>query len=259
MMAASSTKPRLTRTTSKAHTRNWKGATTRARARRSRNRQRGGRDSSRRHRWRFERGVRRTSGSWTPVESARALSSRIGRRPSCAYSIELFSAMVSSSQTWYCPAVDWLSPNCVVARQAAPSSRQRRRAVRVEPHLRRRVRTRRSQPRPASSTWNSKIRAFAYAEERMRADTSRLAVSNRASETGSALIADLNAKDIDGAVDRYSSNWCTPIVAGRRSACDGFRVTATGRRTVCGQYSQFEGGPLAVRGDNLRSVDPPFR
>ena len=94
--------------------------------------------------------------------------------------------------------------------------------------------------------------AFAYTESSLRVPATRLAVSNRASATGSALIADLNAKDIDAAVARYSEQL---VYADRRSVggalVTDFPSVRLGVEVGCTQYSTFEGAPLAVRGDNL--------
>ena len=95
--------------------------------------------------------------------------------------------------------------------------------------------------------------AFAYAEERLRATASRLAVANRATQTAtkycrtpcglSTSMARLNAAPI---------NLCMTIVG--ESA-----VTRSAAEPTCGrpserifaQYTQFESRTLAVRGENL--------
>ena len=165
-------------------------------------------------------------------------------------SVELFSAMVSSSRTWY-TAVQWLSPTCVVARQereAVGNDDERYEWSRIYVgEFERGVLT-----GICEFDVEFEDQAFAYAEERMRADTSRLAVSNRASETALALIADLNANDIGGAVARYSEQ----VVYTDRRPIGGALVTnfasiELGVEAARRQYSQFEGRTLAVRGDNL--------
>ena len=49
--------------------------------------------------------------------------------------------------------------------------------------------------------------AFAYAEERMRATPSRLAVTNRASASGNPSSRQLHSGDIDAAAAVYSDNF----------------------------------------------------
>ena len=94
--------------------------------------------------------------------------------------------------------------------------------------------------------------AFAYAEERMQATASRLAVTNRAAEVGRLLIEALGDHDIDAAVTAYSEKFDyddhrrlsgDPIddIAGARAAIE--RILA--------QYSQFDADVLAVRGEGL--------
>lgn len=165
-------------------------------------------------------------------------------------SVKLFQAMVSSSRIWL-SAIQWLSPNCAVARQEREAVGKE-----GEKYTWTRIYVCEFEDGLGTALCDFDVefeeQAFAYAEERMRANASRLAVTNRASETGSALIADLNAKDIDGALAHLSEQ----VVYTDRRPIGGALVTdfasmRLGVETACRQYSKFEGGPLAVRGDNI--------
>ncbi len=88
--------------------------------------------------------------------------------------------MVSSARAWH-SAMRWLSPSCCVTRLDREAVGPRRRTLRVDANL--------CQRGPRSAGWRRLCQfeledeeaAFAYAEERVRATTSRLAVSNQAS------------------------------------------------------------------------------
>ena len=84
--------------------------------------------------------------------------------------------------------------------------------------------------------------AFAYAEERVRAASSRLAVTNRASDTLDSVYNAMRADDVDAAAGFYRD-----------------RFTYDDRRSRTGnpiedlaQYSRFETRTLAVRGERLQ-------
>jgi hypothetical protein len=94
--------------------------------------------------------------------------------------------------------------------------------------------------------------AFAYAEERMLAASSRLALTNRASEVADGLVAAFHARNIDAAVDAYSD----PLVYDDRRRLSGDPINdragvraATERLRE--QYTVFEARTLAVRGERL--------
>ena len=91
--------------------------------------------------------------------------------------------------------------------------------------------------------------AFAYAEERMQATASRLAVSNRASRTSEAVLRAMQARDTDGTAACYSE----PLVYDdrRRLAGNPLPDLHTASERVFEQYTQFEGRMLAVRGERL--------
>ena len=94
--------------------------------------------------------------------------------------------------------------------------------------------------------------AFAYAEERMRAQAGRLAVTNRASGTLHALRRAMQAHDIDASTRCYAE----PFSYGdhRRiggGPIDGREAMRTAILRVFEQYTQFEHRVLAVRGQRL--------
>ena len=94
--------------------------------------------------------------------------------------------------------------------------------------------------------------AFAYAEERMRAASSRLAVANRASETVEAGRLAMLAHDVDTLVALYSDRF---EYDDRRRLSGGPRDTPAALRAaverLLGQYPRFEWRRLAVRGERL--------
>ena len=95
--------------------------------------------------------------------------------------------------------------------------------------------------------------AFAYAEERVRAASSRLAVSNRASDVAHPIVEALRARNIDAVVGVYSDQLVYDDH--RRLSGDPIEGRAGVRAAterVCGQYSEFEARTLAVRGDRLQ-------
>ncbi len=94
--------------------------------------------------------------------------------------------------------------------------------------------------------------AFAYAEERIRAVPSRLAVRNRAGDAGEAMMAAMRAHDANRVVEPYAGEF---VYDDRRrlsgepiSSVDAMRTAA---ERVFRQYTRFENRMLAVRGDRL--------
>ncbi|MEB3983033.1 AAA family ATPase [Mycobacterium sp. 663a-19] len=95
--------------------------------------------------------------------------------------------------------------------------------------------------------------AFALAEERTRATTSRLAVSNRASRVHNAVFNSLRAQDARAAVEFYSEQ---SIHDDRRRLPGGWvdnqaTMLASAERVLL-QYKRFEDRTLAVRGERLQ-------
>ena len=101
-------------------------------------------------------------------------------------SVEALDAMVASSRTWHA-VVSWLSPVWVVVRQHREAvGRDGERYEWLTLHVSE-VRGGRLQS-ICQFEIDDEEAAFAYAEERVRATASRLALTNRASETGEALV-----------------------------------------------------------------------
>ena len=83
--------------------------------------------------------------------------------------------------------------------------------------------------------------AFAYAEERMRATNSRLAVTNRASQTAQALHRAMSAADLEATIGCFSDLFVYDDR--RRLSGDPIRGVAELRAAVeriLAQYSRFE-------------------
>ena len=94
--------------------------------------------------------------------------------------------------------------------------------------------------------------AFAYAEERMRATASRLAVTNLASDSCDDVCRAMQNHDADGASRRYSETFVYDDH--RRISGDpvvGLDAMRTGIELVCEQYPHLEWRTLAVRGERL--------
>ena len=165
-------------------------------------------------------------------------------------SVEELSAMVTSYRVWS-PAACWLSKNWIVARHE------------------REALGRNGEKLSWSRLWAGETHggrftslcefdaddeeaAFAYAEERMRAAASRLAVCNRASEAGEAMMAAMRAHDANRVVEPYANEFVyddrRPFSGDPISGIDEMRVAA---EQVFQQYKRFDNGMLAVRGDRL--------
>src|SRR6478735_12193212 len=99
---------------------------------------------------------------------------------------------------------------------------------------------------------NDEDGAFAYAEERVRATTSRLAVTNQATRTAQAFWAAMRDHDVDGALECCSEGM---VYDDRRSISgdpihDRSTLQAAISR-ILEQYTDFEPHTLAVRGEHL--------
>ena len=174
-------------------------------------------------------------------------------------SIELFQAMVSSSQTWM-SVVTWLSPHCVVARQE-------REAVGDEGERYEWNRIYVVQFDQARLTAICEFelefeeQAFAYAEEQIRAAQSRLTVRNRASDVAQRFISALRDRDLERILSFSSDDLA---LDDRRRLAASSASHASEPNLRCGQefmraagegllrqFNTFELGALAVRGDRL--------
>ena len=121
----------------------------------------------------FEPGMRVENRSCTIIPS-RALDE-------LRSSVDEFKAMVRSSRIW-CAAVRWLSPTCAVVRHGREAVGHEGPELRVVADLRSRVsrRTVHGRLRIRYRVRRRGVRGQ-YAEERLRASASRLAVTNRVS------------------------------------------------------------------------------
>ncbi len=165
-------------------------------------------------------------------------------------SFEELSDMVASFRAWN-STVSWLSPRWSVARHE-------REAVGLdgEQFQWARLLVIEYRDRRFASLCNFDLEdadaAFAYAEERMRATSSRLAVSNRASEGANNLSTAMRARDVAGVVGAYSDQFVYDDR--RRRHGDPIEDRAELRAAVeriFEQFTGFEGQTLAVRGERL--------
>ena len=165
-------------------------------------------------------------------------------------SMEELDAMVGSSRTWY-SAVNWLSRNWAVARMD-------RAAVGLDDETYEWIRLYVIEIRDGLGTSicefdvEDEDAAFAHAEERMRASSSRLAVNNRASQIVDAVSLLNQANELDGAIAAHSDRFVYddrrklsghPVegLAEFRVACERFRE----------HYPYLAWRTLAVRGERL--------
>lgn len=165
-------------------------------------------------------------------------------------SVEELGAMVQSYRIWG-PSVCWLSREWMVGRHAREAvGRDGERylwtriyAGQIKDGLFRSL---------CEFDADDEDAAFAYAEERMRAAPSRLAVRNRASETASRAMIALQARDVDSVVAMYSDEVVHEahrhFTGGHIVGLAAFRAAVERLRE---QYSRFELQTLAVRGDRL--------
>lgn len=163
---------------------------------------------------------------------------------------EQLDAMVASMRSWL-SVVRWLSPSVAVGRFEREAFGQ---DDEVYAWARINV-TEISDGRVAAICQfevDDEESAFAYAEERLREATSRLAVTNRASVVGRALVAALNAGNIDAAVAAHAER--LEYDDRRRLSAYPIEGRAEVRRAIertCRQYTRFDTRALAVRGERL--------
>ena len=159
-------------------------------------------------------------------------------------------SLVASARTWM-SALCWLSPTWSI-------TRLEREAVGKDGELyswTRLIATEHRDGRFASMCefdLEDEEAAFAYAEERMRAASSRLAVTNRSCESVEAGWLAMRAHDVDAAVAFYSDRF---EYDDRRRLSGGPRDTPAALRAaverLLEQYPHFEWRTLAVRGERL--------
>ncbi len=154
-----------------------------------------------------------------------------------------------ASQRHWVPALVWLSPDCAVGRgeiaAVGPDGEQYNWNFIYVAECRDGLLL-------AVREFEDEDSAFAYAEEHLRAATSRLAVSNQASDAGEALGAAMNSLDADCVVERFSDEF---IYDDRRrfsggSIADLAELRAATER-IFSQYNYFESRLVAVRGERL--------
>ncbi len=191
----------------------------------------------------FEPGMRVESRSRTIIPS-RALDE-------LRSSVDEFKAMVRSSRIW-CAAVRWLSPTCAVVRHEREAvghegqSYEWSRIYALEIHGGRFT-------GGCEFDIEFEDEAFAYAEERLRASGSRLAVTNRASVVAERLAKAIRRdSDLETALAQFASD-C--VYEDRRRLSGDPIVGVFARRAalerIVQQYGHLTMSPVAVRGDRL--------
>ncbi len=166
---------------------------------------------------------------------------------------EQLHAMVASVRVWN-SAVCWLSPTWLVARHEREAIGQDGERYAWTSLLVGESRDGRLASLCVFDIDNEE-RAFADAEERMRAASSRLAVTNRASELAHSLLRAVEARDADAAAEVYADQF---VYEDRRRLSGDPIVDHAGMRAaverIYEQFSVFDGRTLAVRGERLALV-----
>ena len=158
--------------------------------------------------------------------------------------------MVTSVKTWQ-PAVCWLSPNYCVGRterEAIGPDGEQYAWTRLHVFELRNGRL----ASMCEFELGDEEQAFAHAEERVRADASRLALRNKASETIAALARAGQVRDLDAMFGWYSDGFTYDDR--RRLSGNPITTGATLRfaqQRILEQYSHFDFHTLAVRGERL--------
>ena len=166
-------------------------------------------------------------------------------------SIEQLDSMIASARSWN-STVCWLSPTWFVARherQAVGSDGERYDWSLIGVFEIRDGRL----ASVCAFDHDYEQQAFAYAEERVRAVSTRLPVTNRASEVVGVTAAALQSGDVDAAVEPYSEQ--LRFEDRRRLSGEPITNLADLRSTadrICAQYNIIEETTLAVRGERLQ-------
>ena len=165
-------------------------------------------------------------------------------------SVEKLNTMVAASRSWNA-ALCWLSPNWVVARQ-------QREAVGPdgEPYAWTRIFVAEIRDGRMKSLCQFELEdeedAFAYAQEHIRAASSRLSVSNRASRSADDGWLAMQAHDLDALIAGYADHFAYDDR--RRLSGDPIPDPTAMRvaiERIFEQFTGFEGRTLAVRGERL--------
>jgi ketosteroid isomerase-like protein len=159
---------------------------------------------------------------------------------------ELFTR-VASLRVWH-SAMDWLSPTLVVARfeQDAVGTDGEQFAwchIDVVEITNGRITS------LCLFELDDEEAAFAYAEERMRAASSRLSVTNLARETWDAMVAASQGHDVDAMTSCYAQ----PFDFDDKRRLGGYPLTdlRAAAEQILAQYKHFAARTLAVRGERL--------
>ncbi len=162
-------------------------------------------------------------------------------------SIEELSSMVTRARQWH-SVICWLSPTCCV-------TRSEREALGRDGEQYRWTWIYVSEIRDGQATTlcqfdiDDEQAALAYADELMRASTSRLTVANRASRTMRTLVAAMNANDLEATLKCLSDGFTYDDRRRLAGAPLGDSRAAMAR--ILAQYNHFEMRTIAVRGQRL--------
>ncbi len=165
-------------------------------------------------------------------------------------SLQELGAMVTSVRTWN-SAVHWLSPQCAVVRMQrealGPDGEHyewtRLYVTEINSGLLASL---------CEFELEDEAAAFAYAEERIRVSTSRLAVTNRSCDSVQKLAKAMDAHDIDTLLELVSGDYS--YIDHRRLSGNPIRVRAelvAALERLFQHYNHFDFRPLAVRGERL--------
>ena len=162
-------------------------------------------------------------------------------------SLEKLGEMVGSTRTWN-SVVHWLSPTTAIGRfdrDAVGRDGEKYAWTHIAV-------TEIREGRFASGCLfelDDEEAAFLYAEERVRAATSRLSLTNLARRTWDEGLRALQTRHADGAVACYAE----PFVYDDRRRLAGMPIgdVRTAHERILAQYNHFEGRTLAVRGERL--------
>ncbi|KUI17740.1 adenylate cyclase [Mycobacterium lehmannii] len=164
--------------------------------------------------------------------------------------LEELDAIVVSSRVWT-SAIQWLSPNWLVLRFSREATGREDENYEWDSIHAAEIRDGRLLS-ICQFEIDDEAAAFAYAEERVRAATSRLALANRATELLPQVFEALRSHDIDGVVGAYADGF---VYDDRRrlsgDAIVGREAMRTAVTQICRQYTVFDFHVFAVRGDRL--------
>ncbi|OBF97109.1 adenylate cyclase [Mycobacterium sp. 852002-51152_SCH6134967] len=164
--------------------------------------------------------------------------------------LEELDAIVASSRVW-ASAIEWLSPSWLVLRFSREATGRDDENYEWASIHAAEIRANRLVS-ICQFEIDDEAAAFAYAEERVRAAASRLALANRATELLPQVFEALRSHDIDGVVGAYADGF---VYDDRRrlsgDAIVGREAMRTAVTQICRQYTVFDFHVFAVRGDRL--------